>query len=488
MKIRPQAVFEKSLAEFDSKVFDRAIVIRGVSINAQNVLPGDLFIACAGAITHGISYLEQAIKNGAVAVLTDQKVDSTIPAFIHPHPRSLVGPISSWLYSNPFESLTALGVTGTNGKTTTANLVNQLWQLNSINSGLIGTLGVEILDKQMVLSRTTPEADQLQAIAAAMVEEKVSHLVMEASSHAIDQGRIKGAKYKVVGFSNLTQDHLDYHKTMEEYFLAKAKLFSSEYADIAVVNIDDSYGKRLSAQAQIPVVTVSRKDPTANYFLATAKSLGTSYQVEIISSSGEKISAEFRLIGDYNLDNLLLAVAMVSTAGMPMKLITSSISKLKSVPGRLESVTAGQKFNALVDYAHTPDAVERAIASVKSVTAGRVIGILGCGGDRDSSKRALMGKALLAGCDFAVFTSDNPRSESATLILQHMTEGLHLNGAGVIEVDRKKAIDLAVKMAKADDAILLMGKGHEVGQEINGVVTPFDDRAELAESIKRLVN
>jgi UDP-N-acetylmuramoyl-L-alanyl-D-glutamate--2,6-diaminopimelate ligase len=153
MKIRPQAVFEKSLAEFDSKVFDRAIVIRGVSINAQNVSPGDLFIACAGAITHGISYLEQAIKNGAVAVLTDQKVDSTIPAFIHPHPRSLVGPISSWLYSNPFESLTALGITGTNGKTTTANLVNQLWQLNSINSGLIGTLGVEILDKRTWLWR-----------------------------------------------------------------------------------------------------------------------------------------------------------------------------------------------------------------------------------------------------------------------------------------------------------------------------------------------
>ena len=197
MKIRPQAVFNKSLAEFDSKIFDKAVTISGVSINAQNVSPGDLFIAFAGATTHGISYLEQAIANGAVAVLSDQTVQATIPTFTHPQPRSLIGPISSWLYAKPFESLTTLGVTGTNGKTTTANLVKQLWQLNSISSGLIGTLGVEILDKQMVLKRTTPEADELQAITAAMVEKKVSHLVMEVSSHALDQGRVKGAKYKV---------------------------------------------------------------------------------------------------------------------------------------------------------------------------------------------------------------------------------------------------------------------------------------------------
>ena len=487
MKIRPQAVFNKSLAEFDSKIFDKAVTISGVSINAQNVSPGDLFIAFAGATTHGISYLEQAIANGAVAVLSDQTVQTTIPTFIHPQPRSLIGPISSWLYAKPFESLTALGLTGTNGKTTTANLVKQLWQLNSISSGLIGTLGVEILDKQMVLKRTTPEADELQAITAAMLEKKVSHLVMEVSSHALDQGRVMGAKYKIAGFSNLTQDHLDYHKSMDQYFLAKAKLFTKEYADLAVINIDDQYGKKLAAQVEIPLVTVSRKDSAASWYLSSAKAKGSGYQVEIQSSSGEKINAEFELIGDYNLDNLLLAIAMVSAAGMPVNQISSAISKLKSVPGRLESVSAGQEFTALVDYAHTPDAVERAIASVKTFTTGRLIGILGCGGDRDSSKRALMGKALLAGCDFAVFTSDNPRSESAAVILQQMTEGLQLKDAGVIEADRKQAIDLAVKMAKPADVILLMGKGHEAGQEINGVITPFDDRAELAESIKRLV-
>jgi len=487
MKIRPQTVLQKSLAEFDSNLFNQAVAINGVSINAQKVAAGDLFIACAGATTHGITFLEQAVKNGAVAVLSDRAVKSTIPAFIHPDPRSMIGPIASWFYENPFKSITSLGITGTNGKTTTANLIKQLWQLNSIDCGLIGTLGVEILEKQFELSRTTPEADELQAIAATMVEKKVSHLVMEVSSHALDQGRVKGAKYKVAGFSNLTQDHLDYHKSMDQYFMAKAKLFTKEYAEIAVINIDDQYGKKLANQVEIPLVTISRKDPTANWYLAKADKQQNGYQIEIKSDSGEYINSEFALIGDYNLDNLLLAVAMVSVAGMSIDKISTGISKLKSVPGRLESIKAGQKFTALVDYAHTPDAVERAIATVKSFTTGKLIGILGCGGDRDNSKRALMGNALLVGCDFAVFTSDNPRSESATAILQQMTEGLQLTDKAVIELDRKQAIDLAVKMAKPEDVILLMGKGHEVGQEINGVKTPFDDRVELAESIKRLV-
>ena len=487
MKIRPQTVLQKSLAEFDSNLFNQAVAINGVSINAQKVAAGDLFIACAGATTHGITFLEQAVKNGAVAVLSDRAVKSTIPAFIHRDPRSMIGPIASWFYENPFKSLTSLGITGTNGKTTTANLIKQLWQLNSIESGLIGTLGVEILEKQFELSRTTPEADELQAIAATMVEKKVSHLVMEVSSHALDQGRVKGAKYKVAGFSNLTQDHLDYHKSMDQYFMAKAKLFTKEYAEIAVINIDDQYGKKLANQVEIPLVTISRKDPTANWYLAKADKQQNGYQIEIKSDSGEYINSEFALIGDYNLDNLLLAVAMVSVAGISIDKISTGISKLKSVPGRLESIKAGQKFTALVDYAHTPDAVERAIATVKSFTTGKLIGILGCGGDRDNSKRALMGNALLVGCDFAVFTSDNPRSESATAILQQMTEGLQLTDKAVIELDRKQAIDLAVKMAKPEDVILLMGKGHEVGQEINGVKTPFDDRVELAESIKRLV-
>ena len=486
MRIIPGSSLAKSLMEFDSKIFNQQVVISGVSINAQKVVPGDLFIAFAGANTHGISYLEQAISNGAVAVLSDKKIEASIPSFIHPKPREIVGAISAWLYGHPFESLKAVGITGTNGKTTTANLVKQIWQLNSIKSGLVGTLGVEIADEKLESARTTPEADDLQAIAAAMVEQGCKNLVMEVSSHAIDQGRIKGAKYEVVAFSNLTQDHLDYHLSMENYFQAKANLFATEYAKAAVINIDDSYGKKLSKQVKIPVVTVSRKESTADLYLAKAEIKNGLYQVEIKSKSGESLSENFALLGDYNLDNLLLAVAIVSSAGLSLDKIASTISKLQSVPGRLESINAGQKFTALVDYAHTPDAVERVIATVKSATSGKIIGVLGCGGDRDASKRSLMGHALFNGCDLAIFTSDNPRSESAEAILKQMTAGIDLGKKGLVEIDRKSAINLAVENAQSGDVVLLMGKGHESGQEVNSVVTPFDDRVELAESIKRL--
>ena len=486
MRIIPSSSMAKSLMEFDSKIFNQQVVISGVSINAQKVVPGDLFIAFAGANTHGISYLQQAISNGAVAVLSDKKIETSIPSFIYPNPREIVGSISAWLYGHPFKSLKAIGITGTNGKTTTANLVKQIWQLNSIKSGLIGTLGVEIADEKLESARTTPEADDLQATAAAMVEQGCKNLAMEVSSHAIDQGRIKGAKYEVVAFSNLTQDHLDYHLSMENYFQAKANLFASEYAKAAVINIDDSYGMKLSKQVKIPVVTVSRKDLTADWYLAKAEIKNGMYQVEIKSKSGESLSENFALLGDYNLDNLLLAVAIVNSAGLSLDKIASTISKLQSVPGRLESVNAGQKFTALVDYAHTPDAVERVIATVKSVTSGKIIGVLGCGGDRDASKRSVMGQALLNGCDLAVFTSDNPRSESAEAILKQMTAGIDLGKKGFVEIDRKSAIDLAVKNAQSGDVVLLMGKGHESRQEVNSVVTPFDDRIELAESIRRL--
>ncbi len=486
MRIIPGLSLAKSLIDFDSTIFTQDVVISGVSINAQKVVPGDLFIAFAGANTHGISYLEQAISNGAVAVLSDKKIETSIPSFIHPKPREIVGSISAWLYGNPFKSLKAIGITGTNGKTTTANLVKQIWQLNSIKSGLIGTLGVEIVDEKLESTRTTPAADDLQAIAAAMVEQGCKNLAMEVSSHAIDQGRIKGAKYEVVAFSNLTQDHLDYHLSMENYVQSKANLFASEYAKAAVINIDDSYGKKLLKQVKIPVVTVSRKDSTADWYLAKAEIKNGLYQVEIKSKSGESLSENFALLGDYNLDNLLLAVAIVNSAGLSLDKIASTISKLQSVPGRLESVNAGQKFTALVDYAHTPDAVERVIATVKSVTHGKIIGVLGCGGDRDASKRSVMGQALFNGCDLAIFTSDNPRSESAEAILKQMTAGIDLGKKGFVEIDRKNAIDLAVKNAQSGDVVLLMGKGHESGQEVNSVVTPFDDRIELAESIRRL--
>ena len=485
MSIRPAKLDKKALSSFDQKLFNIDIEISGVSINAGEVKSGDLFIALPGAKTHGMKFIDQAISNGAVAVLSDRKIDCSIPVFIDQTPRNLVGPISDWFYNNPFSQLVAVGVTGTNGKTTTTNLVKQLWDLNGIHSGLIGTLGVEIGTEKIAGVRTTPEADELQAIAAVMVERGSTHLAMEVSSIAIDQSRITNSKYKVAAFSNLTQDHLDYHKSMDEYFNAKAKLFTSEYAQTAVINIDDSYGKKLFEISKLSKKSVSRNDRNADWFYSKIDSLSDGYKIEISDKIGQIISGHYPLIGEHNLDNLLLAIASVSICGLTPTQISNSINKLKSVPGRLEIISGGQSFSAVVDYAHTPDAVSRVLKSARSFTSGRVIGILGCGGDRDKSKRSPMGQALFAGSDLAIFTSDNPRNEKADEILNEMTDGIALAEKGFVFVDRKDAIDFAVKMAKAGDCIMLMGKGHEGGQEINGVITPFDDRIELLNSIRQ---
>ena len=487
MTLRPAKVNGKNLSSFDPKLFTSDVVITGVSINASEVKSGDLFIALPGTKTHGMNFIDQAISKGAVAVLSDRKIESKIPVFIDPSPRNLVGSISDWVYNKPFSKLEAVGITGTNGKTTTSNLVKQLWELNNINSGLIGTLGVEISEEKIAGVRTTPEADELQALAAVMVERGNTHLAMEVSSIAIDQGRINSAKYKVVAFSNLTQDHLDYHKSMDQYFDAKAKLFTPEFAQNAVINIDDQYGQRLYKMSKLPIKTVSRSDKSADWYYSRIESLSDGYKVEISGKSGQIISGNFPLIGDHNLDNLLLAVACVSICGLTDIQITNSISKLKSVPGRLEIISAGQSFSAVVDYAHTPDAVSRVLKSVRSFTSGRVIGILGCGGDRDKSKRLPMGQALFNGSDLSIFTSDNPRSEKAEAILKDMTAGINMAEKGFVLTDRKDAINFAVKTAKPGDCILLMGKGHESGQEISGVITPFDDRIELANSIKQVI-
>lgn len=487
MSIRPVDVGAKALSSFDPNLFNTDLEITGVSINASEVKNGDLFIALPGAKTHGINFLDQAITNGAVAVLSDRKIVSSIPSFVHPSPRKFVGTISSWVYNKPFSNLVAVGITGTNGKTTTSNLVKQLWELNDIESGLIGTLGVEIGKQKIAGVRTTPEADELQALAAVMVERGSTHLAMEVSSIAIDQARVNHATYKVVAFSNLTQDHLDYHKSMDEYFNAKAKLFTREYAQSAVINIDDQYGYKLFEMSNLTNKTVSRMNKSADWYFSKIEALSGGYKVEISDQSGQIISGIFPLIGEHNLDNLLLAIACVSICGLTNTQITNSISKLKSVPGRLEIISAGQSFAAVVDYAHTPDAVSRVLKSVRSFTTGRVIGVLGCGGDRDKSKRLPMGQALFNGSDIAIFTSDNPRSEKAEAILKDMTDGIKLAEKGFVFPDRKDAINFAAKSAKPGDCIVLMGKGHESGQEISGVITPFDDRIELANSIKQVI-
>ena len=482
------SIASKNLKGFDSNLFNQDINISGVSINAQAVKPGDLFIALSGAKTHGLNYVSAAIANGAVAVLSDKQEAITLPLFVAKNAKQLVGDISAWYYEEPFSKLMAVGVTGTNGKTTTVNLLKQIWQLSGKTTGVIGTIGTEIDQTKYAGVRTTPEASDLQSIAALMLQKDVTHLAMEVSSHALMQERVNGAFFKIAAFTNLTQDHLDFHGSMDNYFAAKARLFSDDLSQSAVINIDDPYGMKLFESIKGRAVSVSRISTAGEWHFQKSLNKNDGFDVEIINQQKELISAHFPLLGEHNLDNLIMAVAIAAKSGVTTDEITQAIPKLKSVAGRLEQLKLGQDFNAMVDYAHTPDAVERVLLAAKGFTSGRIIAILGCGGDRDKGKRPLMGAALKKFSDVAIFTSDNPRNESPDQILQEMVGNLKITSPDSVIADRREAIKYAVSLAKAGDSILLLGKGHESGQEVSGQINPFNDVTELTNAILKVVN
>jgi UDP-N-acetylmuramoyl-L-alanyl-D-glutamate--2,6-diaminopimelate ligase len=466
---------------------DAATVITGLTLSSKDVQAGDLFIALPGEKNHGADFVEDAISQGAVAVLTDvagaAKVKG-VPVIVSSNPRRAAGVISAWFYSEPMRDLYSVGVTGTNGKTTVTTLLHQIMSAAGRESGLIGTVETRIGEEVITSKRTTPESSDLQALSAVMRERHMRNLVMEVSSHAIALERIRGSHFAVVAFTNLSQDHLDFHKTMQAYFEAKAKLFSYEFADLAVINIDDSYGIKLAELTELPVMTVSRHDQRATWHYTSISKDYVGAHVAIRGSAGILIEGKVHLHGGYNFDNLLMAVAIATESGIDPIDIAAILPQLTGAVGRLDAVRLGQNFTALVDYAHSPDAVTRVLETAREISDGRVIAVLGCGGDRDSSKRSLMGKALQDGADVAIYTSDNPRSEKADAILVQMTLGLEIHEPSAVIEDRADAIRAAVNEAQEGDVVLVLGKGHEKGQEINGTVHPFDDRVELARAIE----
>ena len=462
-------------------------VITGISLSSNDVQEGDLFIALPGENSHGANFVQDAIASGAVAVLTDAegalKV-SGVPIIISEHPRRAAGVISAWFYSEPMRDLYSVGVTGTNGKTTVTTLLHQIMSAAGRDSGLIGTVETRIGNETLTSKRTTPESTDLQALSAVMRERHMRNLVMEVSSHAITLDRIRGSHFAVVAFTNLSQDHLDFHKTMDDYFAAKAKLFTYEFADLAVINVDDAHGVQLAAMTELPVMSVSRHNHSAAWHYVSISPDYAGAHVAIRGSGGILIEGKVQLHGGYNYDNLLMAVAIANESGIDPIDIAAILPNLTGAVGRLESVRLGQNFTALVDYAHSPDAVARVLETAHEITDGRVIAVLGCGGDRDTSKRPLMGKTLHEGADVAIFTSDNPRSEKPEEILVQMTLGLDIQEPSVVIVDRSAAIQTAVNEAQEGDLVLILGKGHEKGQEIAGINHPFDDRVELARAIE----
>jgi len=464
-----------------------SVNVTGISQSSSAVVTGDLFIALPGEKFHGAQFAADAIEQGAVAVLTDlagAAMVTGVPVLVVENPRRAAGVISAWFYEEPMRDLYSVGVTGTNGKTTVTTLLHQIMQAAGRESGLIGTVETRIGSEVLISRRTTPESAELQGLIATMRERHMRNLVMEVSSHAITLERIRGSHFAVVGFTNLSQDHLDFHKSMEEYFLAKAKLFTFEYADLAVINIDDVYGARLAAMTELPVMTLSRTNTKATWHFASITRDYVGAAIAIRGSGGILIEGKTNLQGGFNYDNLLMAVAIATESGIDPIDIAAILPQLTGAVGRLEAVRLGQSFTALVDYAHSPDAVARVLETAHEIATGSVIAVLGCGGDRDASKRSLMGLALRDGADIAIYTSDNPRSEKPEDILVQMVLDIDVQEPNKVITDRSAAIKAAVNHATAGDVVIVLGKGHEKGQDISGVIYPFDDRIELARAIE----
>lgn len=464
-------------------------LIHGITLNSKDVQAGDLFVALQGAQTHGITFLDDVIGAGAAAVLTDHKGYVEYQNFLSTHSnrigvvaalttrdlRGALGPLASWFYGAPSHNLRLYGVTGTNGKTTVSYLLDHIWRENRRETGLMGTVEVKIGSDRYPSSRTTVEAPDLQALLATYSERHIRNVVMEVSSHALALHRVDGSRFATVAFTNLSQDHLDFHGDMDTYFKAKKRLFTLSFAENAIINVDTEWGMRLYHEASIPALDVSLTNRKAGWHLIDCLSQTTGgMQFTVRGPNGVLLEVRTPLVGEYNIANSIMAIALAVDSGIDPLAAADALTNAHGAPGRLERIDHPNGVSVLIDYAHSPDAVERVIAAVKANTPGRVIGILGCGGDRDSSKRPLMGAALAEGCDVAIFTSDNPRSESAQSIIDEMGPARFSNVE--VEIDRRKAIELGLAMSMKGDVLLILGKGHESGQEIHGVVYPFDDR------------
>ncbi|MFJ7148178.1 UDP-N-acetylmuramoyl-L-alanyl-D-glutamate--2,6-diaminopimelate ligase [Streptomyces sp. NPDC100445] len=469
--------------------------VTGITHDSRAVRPGDLYAALPGARLHGADFVTQAAGLGAVAVLTDptgaERAAATgLPVLVVDDPRARMGELAATIYGRPGRDLLQIGITGTSGKTTTAYLVEGGLK-TARATGLIGTVEMRIGEERIKSERTTPEATDLQALFAVMRERGVEAVAMEVSSHALVLGRVDGCVFDIAVFTNLSPEHMEFHSGMEDYFQAKARLFTPERSRLGVVNADDEYGRRLAAEAGVPVVTFSAEGhPDADWRAEDVQVGPMDSTFTVLGPNGERVRARSPLPGTFNVANTLAAVVALAAAGLDPQAAADGIAAVPGVPGRLERVDAGQPYLAVVDYAHKTDAVESVLKALRKVTKGRLHVVLGCGGDRDRTKRAPMGAAAARFADTAVLTSDNPRSEDPLAILATMLQGAasvpaHERGEVLLFEDRAAAVAAAVGRAQPGDTVLVAGKGHEQGQDIAGVIRPFDDRQVLREAIQQ---
>lgn len=467
-------------------------LISTIEMDSRQVQAGSLFVCINGFTVDGHDFAQQAIQSGASAILAERElttIDLKVPYIVVADTKRALAQLADYFYNQPTKKLRLIGVTGTNGKTTTTHIIDEILKANNEVTGLIGTMYIKIGDQTIDVKNTTPESLVLQKTFADMVEHRVTTATMEVSSHALDMGRVRGCDYDIAVFTNLTQDHLDYHKTMEEYARAKGILFAQlgssinyENPKFAILNNDDSISelyKKLTAGAQILTYGID-SDSDVRATNITMNGQGTTFT--LTTPVGEA-HISMKLVGKFSVYNVLAAVSTAIAAKVPFQVIIDTVQNMQGVAGRFELVNENQEYTVIVDYSHTPDSLENALSTVKQFAKGKVYTIVGCGGDRDKTKRPIMAQIAVKNSDEAIFTSDNPRTEDPVQILKDMEAGVQGEQYKVF-VDRKDAIYYAVGHALKDDIILIAGKGHETYQIIGKQVLDFDDRKIAREAIK----
>ena len=464
---------------------DPEMEISGLCCDSRRAEPGSLFVAVSGFASDGNRFIPSAIAKGAVAVVTAKKPEEDIPYVLVESDRLALALISGNYYGRPARKMTMIGITGTNGKTSSTLLLKQvLEKCLGAKVGLIGTMENYIGDQVIPTERTTPESFELQALFARMYDAGCTHVVMEVSSHAISLERIGGIHYDVAAFTNLTEDHLDFHKTMDAYCDAKAELFRR--CSRAVVNRDDPYAPRILAAAQCPVLTTSAHGEAGLY--AQDVELSSDHIRFAAVSGEERVQVYVPIPGRFTVYNTLTVLGIAKSLGIALEDAAGALKEACGVKGRIEVVpTPGMPYCVLIDYAHSPDGLEKVLKSVRDFCKGRLISVFGCGGDRDPIKRPIMGRIGVESADFAIITSDNPRTEEPMAIIRDILQGITPDmGEYTVIEDRRRAIRYAMDIAKKDDIIVLAGKGHETYQEIQGVKHHLDEREEVAAHLAEL--
>jgi len=459
--------------------------VRDATADSRAASPGSLFFCVPGERSDGHDFVGEAVARGAGAVVVERPLDLDVAQLVVPSVREAIGPVSSAVFGHPSRAMSVVGVTGTNGKTTSAFMLERAFKALGHTTGLIGTVEVHVAGDVIPVVHTTPEAPELQRLLATMRDRGVDAVAMEVSSHGLAYRRVSGTHFACALFTNLTRDHLDFHGTMESYEAAKRLLFAGDLAERGAVNADDPAGARILEKPAIPLTSFGFSDAAEVRAVDVATTrAGSTFTC---AAGGDRVHVTVRIAGGFNVVNALGALATVHALGWPLAAAAEAIADLDGVPGRMEAIESGQPFTVLVDYAHTPDSLSNVLRAAREVSEGSLVVVFGCGGDRDRGKRPLMGKVAAELADLAIVTSDNPRSEEPLAIIDEIVPGARSTGRPYeVEPDRRAAIRRALERARPGDVVVIAGKGHEQGQRFADRVLAFDDRTVAREELASL--